>query len=104
MRDSRVELFVDNMYPGLYKYAYLLCPNNFLLSPFFSASLTPSIPSYEKYLIKFSYVVRAMTKGSFLVPPAKAEEMYSPDVYLAHSSPPSCSPTPPFLHGVFFFF
>lgn len=48
IRDSRVEVFVDSLYPGLYNY---------------------------------SYIVRAITKGTFIVPPAKAEEMYSPDVY-----------------------
>jgi len=48
IRDSRVEVFVDHLYPGLYTY---------------------------------SYVVKAITKGKFIVPPAKAEEMYSPDVY-----------------------
>jgi len=29
----------------------------------------------------YSYVARATTPGSFVVPPAKAEEMYSPEVF-----------------------
>jgi uncharacterized protein YfaS (alpha-2-macroglobulin family) len=29
----------------------------------------------------YSYVARATTPGEFVVPPAKAEEMYSPEVF-----------------------
>ncbi|HNQ15448.1 MAG TPA: hypothetical protein PKM58_07790 [Pyrinomonadaceae bacterium] len=29
----------------------------------------------------YSYVVRATTPGDFIVPPAKAEEMYSPETF-----------------------
>jgi len=29
----------------------------------------------------YSYVARATTPGTFIVPPAKAEEMYSPEVF-----------------------
>ncbi|MFN2220151.1 MAG: hypothetical protein ACK2UA_16205, partial [Anaerolineae bacterium] len=29
----------------------------------------------------YSYVARATTPGNFVVPPAKAEEMYSPEVF-----------------------
>jgi len=29
----------------------------------------------------YSYIVRATTPGTFLVPPTKAEEMYSPEVF-----------------------
>jgi uncharacterized protein YfaS (alpha-2-macroglobulin family) len=34
---------------------------------------------------RYSYVARATTPGTFVVPPAKAEEMYSPEVF-GHSS------------------
>ena len=30
---------------------------------------------------EYKYIARATTKGSFVVPPAKAEEMYSPEVF-----------------------
>ncbi len=30
---------------------------------------------------QYSYVARATTPGSYVVPPAKAEEMYSPEVF-----------------------
>jgi len=30
---------------------------------------------------QYTYVARATTPGSFVVPPAKAEEMYSPEVF-----------------------
>jgi len=30
---------------------------------------------------KYTYVARATTPGEFVVPPAKAEEMYSPEVF-----------------------
>ena len=30
---------------------------------------------------QYSYVARATTPGTFVVPPAKAEEMYSPEVF-----------------------
>ena len=30
---------------------------------------------------EYNYIARATTKGSFVVPPAKAEEMYSPEVF-----------------------
>ena len=29
----------------------------------------------------YSYIARATTPGTFLVPPTKAEEMYSPEVF-----------------------
>jgi alpha-2-macroglobulin len=29
----------------------------------------------------YSYIARATTPGSFVVPPAKAEEMYSPEIF-----------------------
>jgi len=29
----------------------------------------------------YSYVARATTPGTYVVPPAKAEEMYSPEVF-----------------------
>jgi len=35
---------------------------------------------------QYSYVARATTPGSFVVPPAKAEEMYSPEVFGRSSS------------------
>jgi uncharacterized protein YfaS (alpha-2-macroglobulin family) len=34
----------------------------------------------------YSYVARATTPGTFVVPPAKAEEMYSPEVFGRSSS------------------
>ncbi|MCY4666069.1 MAG: hypothetical protein OXC00_15545, partial [Acidimicrobiaceae bacterium] len=30
---------------------------------------------------EYSYVVRATTPGTFVVPPAKAEEIYAPEVF-----------------------
>jgi uncharacterized protein YfaS (alpha-2-macroglobulin family) len=30
---------------------------------------------------EYSYIARATTPGTFIVPPAKAEEMYSPEVF-----------------------
>jgi hypothetical protein len=30
---------------------------------------------------KYSYVARATTPGQFIVPPAKAEEMYHPETF-----------------------
>ena len=30
---------------------------------------------------QYDYVTRATTPGTFVVPPAKAEEMYSPEVF-----------------------
>ena len=30
---------------------------------------------------QYSYIARATTPGAFVVPPAKAEEMYSPEVF-----------------------
>jgi hypothetical protein len=35
---------------------------------------------------EYSYIARATTPGSFVVPPAKAEEMYSPEVFGRSSS------------------
>jgi uncharacterized protein YfaS (alpha-2-macroglobulin family) len=32
-------------------------------------------------VFNFTYVARATTPGTFVVPPAKAEEMYSPEVF-----------------------
>eukprot|EP01080_Neovahlkampfia_damariscottae_P007433 gene7433-11756_t len=40
----------------------------------FATYLYPSVHSY-------SYLARATTKGKFIAPPAKAEEMYSPEVF-----------------------
>ena len=40
----------------------------------------------------YSYVARATTPGTFVVPPARAEEMYSPEVFglsLIHTSEPT---------------
>ena len=34
----------------------------------------------------YTYVARATTPGTFVVPPAKAEEMYSPEVFGRSSS------------------
>ena len=34
----------------------------------------------------YSYLVRAITRGSFIVPPATAEEMYNPSIYGRSSS------------------
>jgi hypothetical protein len=35
---------------------------------------------------RYSYVARATTPGTFAVPPAKAEEMYAPEVFGRSSS------------------
>ena len=35
---------------------------------------------------EYSYVVRATTPGTFVVPPAKAEEIYAPEVFGRSSS------------------
>jgi uncharacterized protein YfaS (alpha-2-macroglobulin family) len=35
---------------------------------------------------QYTYVARATTPGRFVVPPAKAEEMYSPEVFGRSSS------------------
>jgi hypothetical protein len=35
---------------------------------------------------RYSYIARATTPGTFVVPPAKAEEMYSPEVFGRSSS------------------
>ncbi|MFO7623628.1 MAG: hypothetical protein R6V73_04700, partial [Anaerolineales bacterium] len=35
---------------------------------------------------EYSYIARATTPGRFIVPPAKAEEMYSPEVFGRSSS------------------
>jgi len=35
---------------------------------------------------EYSYIARATTPGTFVVPPAKAEEMYSPEVFGRSSS------------------
>ena len=34
----------------------------------------------------YNYIARATTPGTFIVPPAKAEEMYSPEVFGRSSS------------------
>eukprot|EP01080_Neovahlkampfia_damariscottae_P009738 gene9738-2065_t len=43
------------------------------------------VEAFASYLYcsvhKYSYLARATTKGSFVVPPTKAEEMYSPEVF-----------------------
>ena len=40
----------------------------------FALALSPGVHHY-------SYVARATTPGSFVVPPAKAEEMYAPETF-----------------------
>jgi uncharacterized protein YfaS (alpha-2-macroglobulin family) len=35
---------------------------------------------------EYSYIARATTPGTFIAPPAKAEEMYSPEVFGRSSS------------------
>jgi uncharacterized protein YfaS (alpha-2-macroglobulin family) len=35
---------------------------------------------------EYTYIARATTPGTFVVPPAKAEEMYSPEVFGRSSS------------------